>query len=70
MADGIYQQQSSYWIGDMDGYDRDGVFVQSGGVIMVKSHHGHLRERIDGCRYFDLKFFAQEQLAFAKEIRL
>ena len=65
MADGIYQQQSSYWIGDMDGYDQDGVFVQSGGVIMVKSCHGCLREQIDGWRYFDLNLFVQEQLAFA-----
>ena len=67
IAEIINQQQSSFWIYNMSGYDQDGVFVQSGGVIMVKSHHGRLRERIDGCRYFDLNFFAQEQLAFAWE---
>jgi hypothetical protein len=33
MAEVIYQQQSSNQIGDMDGHDRDGVFVQSGEVI-------------------------------------
>jgi hypothetical protein len=65
MAEVIYQQQSSYWIGDMDGYDQDGVFVQSGGVIMFKSHHGCLREQINSCCYFDLNFFVQEQPAFA-----
>jgi hypothetical protein len=51
MAEVIYQQQSSYWIGDMDGYDQDGVFVQSGGVIMFKSRHGRLQEQINGWRY-------------------
>ena len=55
MAEVIYEQQSAYWIGDMDGYDQDGVFVQSGGVIMVKSRHDCLWEWIDGWRYFDLK---------------
>jgi hypothetical protein len=35
MAEVIKQQQSSFWISDMNGYDRDGVFDQSGGVIMV-----------------------------------
>jgi hypothetical protein len=49
----------------MDGYDQDGVFVQSGGVIMFKSHHGCLREQINSCCYFDLNFFVQEQPAFA-----
>ena len=49
----------------MEGHDRDGVFVQSEGVIMVKSRHGRLPEWIDGWRYFDLNFLVQKQLAFA-----
>jgi hypothetical protein len=35
IAEIINRQQSSFWISNMDGYDRDGVFVHSGGVIMV-----------------------------------
>eukprot|EP00978_Attheya_sp_CCMP212_P036709 scaffold168544_cov43-Attheya_sp.AAC.1 len=35
-------------IGDMDGDDQERVKVQSGGLVIVKSRHGRLRERIDG----------------------
>eukprot|EP00978_Attheya_sp_CCMP212_P028765 scaffold100295_cov60-Attheya_sp.AAC.2 len=61
MAEVISQQQSSLGIGDMDRDDQEQVYVQSGGLVIVKSRHGRLRERIDSWRYFDLIFFAQEQ---------
>jgi hypothetical protein len=67
MAEVIYQQQSSLGIGDMDGYDHEWVYVQSGGVVIVKSRHGRLRERIDGGATSDLIFFAQEQASFCVE---
>eukprot|EP00978_Attheya_sp_CCMP212_P035174 scaffold151486_cov57-Attheya_sp.AAC.4 len=57
MSEVISQQQSSFGIGDMDGYDQEQVLVQSGGVVIVKSHHGRLRERIDGGATCYLNFF-------------
>jgi hypothetical protein len=33
-------------------------------VVIVKSRHGRLRERIDGCHYLRFDFFAQEQANF------
>jgi hypothetical protein len=60
MAEVISQQQSSFGIGDMDGDDQEWVYVQSGGVVIVKSYHGCLQEQIDGGATSDLNFFAKE----------
>eukprot|EP00978_Attheya_sp_CCMP212_P035444 scaffold154393_cov54-Attheya_sp.AAC.1 len=58
MAEVISQQQSSFGIVDIDGDDQERVYVQSGGVVVIiKSHHGHLRERIDGGATSDLNSF-------------
>jgi hypothetical protein len=41
----------------VDGDDQEQLYVQPGGVVIVKSRHGRLRERIKGGAIFDLKFF-------------
>ena len=51
----------------MDGDDQDRVSVQPGGVVIVKSRHGRLRERIKGGAIFDLNFFAHQQATFARK---
>eukprot|EP00978_Attheya_sp_CCMP212_P008326 scaffold19604_cov60-Attheya_sp.AAC.3 len=67
MAEVLSQEQPSLGIGDMDGDDQERVYVQSGGVVIVKSRHGRFRERIDGGATSDLIFFAQEQANFCVE---
>jgi hypothetical protein len=49
----ISQQQSSAEIGHVDEDDKDWVYVQpGGGVVIVKSRHGCLREPIDSGSIF------------------
>ena len=67
MKEALTQQLSSNGIEYVDRDDQERVLVQPGGVVIVKSSHGCLWERIKGGAIFDLNYFALQQATFASK---